>query len=135
MVECGRKGSRPPEGEVFQELFPILSTPDVSRALAFYRDLLDGTVEYQFPADGDDPDYVSVHIGQSSIGIGRQDTPGELTNDRVTLWVYADDCDAAIERLRAGGAPIVQEPADQPWGERMAVVADPDGNRVMIAAR
>jgi uncharacterized glyoxalase superfamily protein PhnB len=30
---------------------------------------------------------------------------------------------------------VVQEPAGQPWGERMAVVVDPDGNRVMVASR
>ena len=119
---------------MFQELFPILSTPDLARALGFYRDLLGGTVRYQFPVEGE-PDYVSVHIGPSSLGIGRQTEPGDLTNDRVTLWVYADDCDAAVDRLRAGGVPVVQEPADQPWGERMAIVTDPDGNRVFIATR
>jgi lactoylglutathione lyase len=31
--------------------------------------------------------------------------------------------------------PVTQEPADQPWGGRMAFVADPDGNRVIIASR
>ncbi|WP_437577674.1 VOC family protein [Sorangium sp. So ce887] len=28
--------------------------------------------------------------------------------------------------------PIVLEPADRPWGERVAYVADPDGNLVML---
>ncbi|HET6212795.1 MAG TPA: VOC family protein [Micromonosporaceae bacterium] len=51
------------------------------------------------------------------------------------MWVYTDDCDAALGRLRSGGVPVVQEPADQPWGERMATVVDPDGNRVIIASR
>jgi hypothetical protein len=36
------------------------------------------------------------------------------------MWIYADDCDAAIERLREAGVAVVDEPADQPWGERMA---------------
>jgi lactoylglutathione lyase len=27
---------------------------------------------------------------------------------------------------------VLFAPADQPWGERMAYVADPDGNPVMI---
>jgi lactoylglutathione lyase len=31
--------------------------------------------------------------------------------------------------------PIVEEPTDQPWGERMATVLDPDGNRVIVASR
>jgi lactoylglutathione lyase len=30
---------------------------------------------------------------------------------------------------------VLQEPAEQPWGERMAIVADPDGNRVIVASR
>ncbi|MEV0900248.1 VOC family protein [Actinoplanes sp. NPDC049802] len=119
---------------MFDEVFPILSTPDLPRALRFYRDLLGGEVTYRFPAEGD-PGYVGIQLGRSHLGIGQQDEPGALTNDRVTLWVYADDCDAAVELLRAGGVTVLQEPAGQPWGERMCTVADPDGNRVVIASR
>ncbi|HWG97957.1 MAG TPA: glyoxalase superfamily protein [Pilimelia sp.] len=119
---------------MFDELFPILSTPDISRALSFYRDLLGGSVTYQFPPDGE-PAYVGVQLGRSHLGIGQQDEPGVLGNDRITLWVYADDCDAGLDRLRAGGVPVIQEPMNQPWGERMATVVDPDGNRVIIASR
>jgi lactoylglutathione lyase len=99
---------------MFTQAFPILSTSDVGRALVFYRDLLGATVTYQFPTDGE---------------------PGELVNDRITIWVYADDCDAAVAMLAAAGVPVVQEPVDQPWGERMAIVTDPDGNRVIIGQR
>ncbi|SEG89700.1 Glyoxalase-like domain-containing protein [Thermomonospora echinospora] len=45
---------------------------------------------------------------------------------------YARDCDAAVERLRSQGVRVLEEPADQPWGERMARVLDPDGNRLVI---
>ncbi len=119
---------------MFDELFPILTTPDLPGALRFYRDLLGGTVTYQFPPEGE-PDYVAVQLGRSHLGIGRQDQPGDLTNDRITLWAYTDDCDAAVDTLRAAGVPVLQEPADQPWGERMATVTDPDGNRVIMATR
>jgi lactoylglutathione lyase len=30
---------------------------------------------------------------------------------------------------------VLEEPADQPWGERIARVPDPDGNMVIIGAR
>jgi len=30
---------------------------------------------------------------------------------------------------------VIGEPADQPWGERMATVLDPDGNKVIVASR
>jgi lactoylglutathione lyase len=119
---------------MFDELFPILATPDLARSLAFYRDLLGGEVTYQFPPDGE-PGYVSLQIGRSSLGIGRQEEPGERANYRITLWAYADDCDVALDKLRAGGVRVVQEPVDQPWGERMATVLDPDGNQVIVASR
>jgi lactoylglutathione lyase len=119
---------------MFDEVFPILSTPDLPRALGFYRDLLGGTVTYRFPPEGE-PGYVALDLGSSHLGIGAQDQPGELVNNRITLWVYAKDCDAAVDLLRAGGVRLVQEPVDQPWGERMATVLDPDGNPVIVASR
>ena len=119
---------------VFDELFPILTTPDLPRSLGFYGDLLGGKVTYRFPPDGE-PSYVGMQVGRTHLGIGRQDQPGALTNNRVTLWVYADDCDRAIEYLRSAGIAVVQEPVDQPWGERMATVVDPDGNPIIIASR
>lgn len=119
---------------MFDELFPIVMTRDVTRALAFYLAALGGEVTYRFPTDGD-PDFVALTIGQSAIGVSRQDQPAPWTNNQITLWIYASDCDEAVERLRAAGVPIMQEPQDQPWGERTATVFDPDGNRVIIGAR
>lgn len=43
-----------------------------------------------------------------------------------------NDVDEAVDALRSIGAPVVLEPADQPWGERVAYVEDPDGNLVML---
>jgi lactoylglutathione lyase len=120
---------------VFRSAFPIVSTPDLPRALGFYRDLLDGEVSFQFPPDGE-PGYVGLEIGSAHLGIGQApDTRVGPGGQRIVLWVYADDCDAAVERLRAAGVQIVEEPADQPWGERIARVYDPDGNEVIIASQ
>jgi uncharacterized glyoxalase superfamily protein PhnB len=64
---------------MFTSAFPIISTPDLGRALAFYRDGFGGRETYRFPPGGD--------------------------------------------------------PAtDQPWGERVARVHDPDGNLVLIGS-
>ena len=121
---------------MFQEMFPILTTGDMGRALGFYRDLLGFQVSYQFPPDGE-PGYVALDLGRSHLGIGAStDEAGPAPGDgRFTLWVYADDCDAAVEHLRGHGVRVLAEPADQPWGERMAEVADPDGNKVIVASR
>lgn len=119
---------------MFQELFPIVATSDMERALAFYRDAMGAVPNYQFPADGE-PQFVALALGPSTVGLARSDKPVTAANDRISLWVYVSDCDVAVERLRAAGARIVAEPAEQPWGERIAIVADPDGNHVIIGAR
>jgi lactoylglutathione lyase len=120
---------------MFDQAFPILSTPDLQRALGFYRDLLDATVTYRFPPTGD-PVFVSLDIGSSHLGIGHNPTTAAGGDgQRVALWVYATSCDEAVQRLRAGGVTVLAEPADQPWGERVATVQDPDGNTVLIGQR
>lgn len=52
----------------------------------------------------------------------------------TSLWLYADDVDAAVAELQEAGVRVIAEPADQPWGERVASVADPDGYLVHIGA-
>ena len=125
---------------MFQEAFPILTVGSIDASLVFYRDELDFMENYRFPDQGD-PVYVGLQLGSSHLGIGldpkvqsgERRAPGP--NGSFDLWVYADDCDAAIEGLRSSGVDIVEEPTDQPWGERLARVVDPDGNGVIVATR
>ena len=120
---------------MIESAFPILSTPDLARALGFYEDLLGGRVTYRFPDEGD-AHYVGLELGSSHLGIGADpELDAEIGDQRFSLWVYVDDCDAIVETSRAAGLTVLEEPADQPWGERVARVADPDGNVVIIGAR
>ena len=48
------------------------------------------------------------------------------------VHLHTDDLDAIFEKIRASGAEIVSEPADQPWGARDCAVRDPSGNLVRI---
>jgi lactoylglutathione lyase len=119
-----------------RQLFPIIATTDLPRALGFYRDLLGGTVVFEFPGPDGKPAYVGIDLGESHLGIGQDPTaPGPDAPKSISLWIYTDDCDAAIEALRAGGVTITAEPADQPWGERLGRVRDFDGNEVILATK
>ena len=121
---------------MISELFAILSTPDLERALGFYGDILGGRVSYAFPGDDGSPTYVGMEIGRSHLGIGRAPGTGSPSGPRpMSLWLYTDHCDALVERIRASGATVIEEPTDQPWGERVARVRDPDGNDVLIGQR
>ena len=102
---------------MIDQLFPILATSDLDRALVFYRDLLGATVTYEFPGPDGRPAYVGLEIGSSHLGIGLgADTTGVARPRAMSLWLYAADCDATIERLRAR-------------------VLDPDGNEVVVGQR
>ena len=112
-----------------ERAFPIIYVDDVPAARAFYG-ALGFSQTYRFPAEGT-PDYVTMSRAGSSIGIGAVGAAGE---DRFGFWVYVDDVDIAFERLRASGAPVVAEPEDQPWGERVARIRDPGGHLVYLGA-
>ena len=89
-------------GAMIESAFPILSTPDLARALSFYEDILGGRVTYRFPDDGD-AHYVGLELGSSHLGIGADpELDAETGNERFSLWVYVDDCDAVVETSRAG---------------------------------
>jgi lactoylglutathione lyase len=120
---------------MFTTLFPIITTSDLRAALDFYRDLLGATVSYEFPGPDGEPAYVGLELGDAHLGIGRDPNATAGPSARFSLWVYADDCDAAVESLRGAGVTIAEEPADQPWGERVARVLDPDENLVIIGQR
>ena len=120
-------------------MFPILSAVDFAASVAFYRDLLGGLVVYRFPED--DPVFVTLALGESEVGIGGvSDAPmhGQRQRPagghRMELCVYVEDVDELVQAARARGAPVMLEPTDQPWGERIAYIADPDGNLVMLTA-
>lgn len=50
------------------------------------------------------------------------------------LHFASDDLDALFDKLRVGGAEVVQEPTDQPWGPRDCAFRDPSGNMIRINA-
>src|SRR5690606_22982491 len=140
---CGRMNPEPRPGRhamAYTTAFPILHSDDPKRLMEFYTTVMGLPVTYRFPAEGD-PEFITVGVGAATIGIGDYTTVDRMLG-RVArgghpfqLCVYTDDLDGDLERLRAAGAKVHMEPADQPWGERMGYVADPDGNLLMLAQK
>lgn len=116
-------------------LFPMLSVLSLPRSLAFYERGLGGTVAYRFPESGE-PAFVALKFGETEVALGQMGGPAlhgqplrPATGHRIELCVEVDDLDAAIASL---AAPVVLAPLEQPWGERVAYVSDPDGNLIML---
>lgn len=127
----------------FWSAFPILDCADLAASLRFYGELLGFGATYRFPADGA-AQFVALALpdgsalGLAAAGTSHAAVPAPArprTGHAFELCLYTEDTDAAVAMLRAAGVPILVEPADQPWGERLAYVADPDGNRVHLTCR
>ncbi|MBO1335454.1 VOC family protein [Streptomyces sp. VRA16 Mangrove soil] len=110
-----------------------VGTSDLAASLAFYRLLglvfPDGAEQLPHvetaPADGIrlmfDPDGDAADRGRG----------------RIALAFHCSDAagvDAAYEKVTAAGHHGESEPFDAPWGQRYAVVHDPDGNQVDLFA-
>lgn len=121
--------------------FVQVHDPDL--ALAFYRDALGLEVRKDVANDG----FRWITVGSPaqpgvSVVITNYLNGSPDDNDVIAALIAkgalngvhfrADDLDAAFERVRASGAEIVQEPADQFWGTRDFAVRDPSGNLVRI---
>jgi lactoylglutathione lyase len=121
------------------KLFPMLSCADLQQSLSFYGELLGGVESYRFPEQGQ-PAFVALTIGESSeIGLGgiaseplhgHAQRPAQ--GHRIELCVYVADVEEVLIQARTRGVEVVADASDMPWGERVAWVADPDGNLVML---
>ena len=128
----------------FSTAFPIVYCEDLPRTLAFYRDQLGFRLTFSSPEAGE-PGFAALQLGDGAelaLADAADQAAAHLHGKQVRpaggqafeLCIYADDVDAAVEALRAGGVRVLAEPCDQPWGDRIAYVEDPEGNPVMLCA-
>lgn len=109
--------------------FPIISVENLPAVVTFYE-LLGFSQTYVFPAEGPAA-FVTVERNGSTVGIATRDAAAA---ERFSYWVYVDDVDETFTTLTTAGAPAEADPHDEPWGERIASVRDPDGNVVHLGA-
>ncbi len=110
-----------------RSLFPILRTRDLAALISFYERAFGGVVHNRF-----EEVYVAMTMGSGILGIGLE--PEASGADQMAIWLYVDDVDAAYGAALDAGASSIEPPADMRWGERVAQVADPEGNRVYLGA-
>ena len=117
--------------------FPVIFAAQVDTSATFYEGL-GFQRHFQLPPEGE-PGYFGLRRGTFEVGVVSADWPQQQygarpgTGVRFELFVYVEDVDGLVDALRGRGTPVLREPADMPWGERVAYVADPDGNPVGLA--
>jgi PhnB protein len=75
--------------------------------------------------------HAEIRVGDSVVEMGEANGPYQPMQSM--FYVYVPDCDAVYLRALTAGAKSIQEPADQPYGDRSSGVADPFGNTWYIA--
>jgi lactoylglutathione lyase len=121
-----------------ERAFPVVFAEMVESSAAFYE-ILGFQRHFQLPPDGE-AGYVGLRRGSHELAVVAADWPRQQYDKPVAvdgvkfeLFVYVEAVDALVETLRASGVAILREPADMPWGERVAYVSDPDGNPIALA--
>lgn len=103
----------------------IVSTADLTRSLAFYRDVLGLAGEVAAPF---------ARLTAGDIEVMLHERPAVASDTSVSACFAIPDLDGTVARWSAGGGAVVDAPEDRPWGERMSVVRDPDGHLVCLVS-
>jgi PhnB protein len=114
---------------------PYLTVDDAAAAIDFYADAFGAIEEFRVVGDDGRVGHAELRIGAARIALSDPypeidvRSPRDLGGSTFALSLTVSDCDAAFARAVAGGASEIRTPADQPHGNRMAVVRDPFGHR------
>ncbi|MFC4692781.1 MULTISPECIES: VOC family protein [Geodermatophilus] len=126
--------------------YTFLPHDDPEASLAFYRDTLGfelrndvgyGGMRWLTVGPPGQP-ATSIVLHPPAADPGVTDDERRTITEMMAKGTYASivlatkDLDGAFERLQAGDAEVVQEPAEQPYGVRDFAVRDPAGNLVRV---
>ena len=120
--------SRGRHRDTFVNAAAIFSVEEVARTVAFYEQELGLELEHEMW--GDPPEHASVTVGATTVHVDKR-TPTKPATAYVTLYVTG--IDELFADYRDRGITILSEPEDQPWGGRIFMIEDVEGNMIMFA--
>ncbi|MCW4458687.1 VOC family protein [Microbacterium sp. MPKO10] len=124
----------------------VLPHTDPDLSLAFYRDVLgfevrndvgNGQMRWISVGPAGQPD-VTLLLAPPAIDPGITDDERRTITEMMAKGTYgwlllaSDDLDGLFNRVQATETEVVQEPTDQPYGERDCAFRDPAGNLIRI---
>jgi catechol 2,3-dioxygenase-like lactoylglutathione lyase family enzyme len=124
----------------------FLPHEDADASITFYRDILGFEVRGDVGYGGmrwvtvgpPDKAATTIVLHPPAAYPGITDDEKRMIAEMMAKGTYGiitlitDDLDGTFARLQAGGAEVVQEPTDQPYGVRDCAFRDPAGNLIRI---
>lgn len=102
----------------------VISVESIEVALGFYRDLLGLAAEHGAPG--------VTRLSDGTVEVLLHERPSRPSDLAVAVGFRVEDLDASCASWSRSGGTVVDPPTMQPWGERMAVLRDPDGHLVCL---
>lgn len=107
--------------------FVAIPVTDIQRARSFYEDVLGLKVSEEM-AGGK---WIEYSVGRDTLAIANVGDDWTPSDQGTGAAFEVEDFEEAITHLKDRGVPFAAEPFETPCCH-MAVVQDPDGNKMMI---
>ena len=123
----------------YHSLQPYLMFTDCTKAIAFFGKVFGAKEKLRMKDDKGRIAHAEVEIGDSVMMMADEHpeiqayAAAHCGGSPVSLMLYVDNCDATYAQAIAAGATSLREPADQPYGDRMAGILDPFGYKWWLA--
>jgi len=126
-----------PDG--YHSVNPYLIFSGASDAIAFYKKALGAEEVMRMDGPGGKIHHAEIRIGDSRIMLADEHpeiqalSPKTIGGSPVSIHLYVENVDAAVERAVAAGAKLIRPVADQFYGDRTGGIEDAFGYRWFIA--
>src|SRR5438309_292276 len=126
-----------PDG--YHSVTPYLIFSGAGEAIAFYKRALGAEEVMRMDSPGGKVGHAEIKIGDSRIMLADEHpeigalSPKTIGGSPVSIHLYVENVDAAVERAVAAGAKLIQPVEDKFYGDRTGGIEDPFGYRWYIA--
>lgn len=123
-----------------QRIFPMLAYRDAPAALEFLSSAFGFEETMRMEGENGTIGHAELEMGGQRLMLASawRDAgmvpPFELPGVPSQLRVQVDDVDAHFRRAVEAGATVIDQPADQEYGERTYRATDPEGHRWIFAS-
>jgi PhnB protein len=126
-----------PDG--YHTLTPHLIVKGAAKAIAFYEKAFGATVTFVMPGPDGRIGHAEIRIGDSPVMLADEHPevgargPGQGDQHSASYLLYVEDVDRVFARAVAAGARQLRPVADQFYGDRSGMLADPFGHVWSVA--
>jgi len=118
----------------YQWVNAFLTVRDVAQAIDFYINGFGFKLRGSMPGPDGKIMHAEMMHNDSVLMMGPENPqmPAPQGPSPVTIFAYVDNVDEVTARAAAAGAQVIQQPKDEFWGDRCAILIDPQGHSWML---